>query len=147
MKILRSITLIKVFLLILFLPVLFSCQKDDDDETYTPDFTFFKDVNDANKIVFSNTSTGAYLFMQWDFGNGELSEKERTNTKDYIIFYSEKGDYNVQLTLWGLDNELSNNKKITKTVSIENNIFIADFTYSINSAKPNFVNIISTSFG
>ncbi|WP_461643479.1 family 16 glycosylhydrolase [Labilibaculum euxinus] len=147
MKILRSLTHVKIFLSILFVSAVLSCSKNDDEETYTPDFTFSEDANDANKIVFSNTSTGAYLFMQWNFGNGEVSEKERANTKNYTVFYSEKGDYNVKLTLWGLDNELSNNKSASKTVTIVNDVFVADFTYSINSAKPNFVTLNNTTKG
>jgi len=145
MKLLRSLTRVKIFLSILFVSALLSCSKNADEETfnetYTPDFTFSEDVNDANKIVFTNTSTGEYVFMQWDFGNGVVSEKERVNTKDYTVFYSEKGDYNVKLTLWGQDNWLSFNNDTTKTISIENDIFVADFTYLINSEKPNFVTV------
>ena len=113
MKTLRSLTYLSVLFSIFFASVLLSCQKSDDEETYTPDFTFSEDANDANKIVFSNTSTGSYLFMQWDFGNGEVSEKQRANTNDQTVFYSEKGNYEVSLTLWGLNNELSNNKIIS----------------------------------
>ena len=147
MKKFHLLSLVKIFLSILFVSTFLSCSKSDDDETYTPDFTFTEDVNDANKIVFSNTSTGSYLFMQWDFGNGEISEKVRASTKDYTIFYSEKGDYQVQLTLWGPDNVLSNNKNVTKTVSIAQDVFVADFTYTINEAKPNFVILNNTTIG
>ena len=147
MKKFHLLSLVKIFLSILFVSTFLSCSKSDDDETYTPDFTFTEDVNDANKIVFSNTSTGSYLFMQWDFGNGEISEKVRASTKDYTIFYSEKGDYQVQLTLWGPDNVLSNNKNVTKTVSIAQDVFVADFTYTINEAKPNFVILNNTTTG
>jgi beta-glucanase (GH16 family) len=97
--------------------------------------------------VFSNTSTGSYLFMQWDFGNGEVSEKKRANTNDQTVFYSEKGDYKVQLTLWGLDNKLSNNRIKTQTISIDNNVFIADFSYTIDEGRPNFVTLINASQG
>ena len=93
MKMLRPLTYFNLLLSILFASVLLSCQKSDDEETYMPDFTFSEDVHDANKIVFSNTSTGSYLFMQWDFGNGVVSEKQRANTNDQTVFYSEKGDY------------------------------------------------------
>ena len=147
MKMLRSLTKLNLLLSILFASVLLSCQKSDDEETYMPDFTFIEDVNDANKIVFSNTSTGSYLFIQWDFGNGEVSEKQRANTNDQTVFYSEKGDYKVQLTLWGLDNKLSNNKIATKTISIEKDVFLADFTYSIDESKPNFVTLNNTTQG
>ncbi|MRT92093.1 family 16 glycosylhydrolase [Ancylomarina sp. 16SWW S1-10-2] len=146
MKIFHTFT--KILLSILIVSTLLSCSKSDDDEdSYTPDFAYVEDVNDANKIIFSNTSTGDYLFMQWDFGNGVVSEKERTNTKDYTVFYSEKGDYQVQLTLWGLDNVLSNNKVVTKTVSIQNDVFVADFTYTIDNTRPNFVTLNNTTTG
>tara|TARA_R110001583_G_scaffold50403_3_gene157341 strand:+ start:6853 stop:8202 length:1350 start_codon:yes stop_codon:yes gene_type:complete len=147
MKTLRSLTYVNFLFSILLSAFLLSCQKSDDEETYTPDFTFTEDVNDANKVVFSNTSTGSYLFMQWDFGNGGVSEKQRANTNDQTIFYSEKGDYKVQLTLWGLNNELSNNKVATKTISIEQDVFLAEFTYSIDGAKPNFVTLNNTTQG
>ena len=147
MKMLRPLTYVNLLLSILFASVLLSCQKSDDEETYTPDFTFTENVNDANKIVFSNTSTGSYLFMQWDFGNGDVSEKQRANTNDQTVFYSEKGDYKVQLTLWGLNNELSNNKIATKTISIEQDVFVADFTYLIDNSKPNFVTLNNTTTG
>lgn len=147
MKLFRSLTIAKLFLALLFVITLLSCDKSDGEESYTPDFTFAEDVNDANKIVFSNTSIGSYLFMQYDFGNGEVSEKIRSNTNDYTIFYSGKGDYQVKLTLWGLNNESSNNKFVTKTVSIQNDVFVADFTYSIDNAKPNFVTLNNTTTG
>lgn len=147
MKMLRSTLNVNFLLSILFLTVLLSCQKSDDEETYMPDFTFTEDVNDANKIVFSNTSTGSYLFMQWDFGNGEVSKKERPNTNDQTVFYSEKGDYDVQLTLWGLDNKLSNNKIASQIISIDQDVFVADFTCTIDGAKPNYVTLTNTSQG
>lgn len=147
MKLFRTLTITKMFLALLFMTTLLSCDKSDDGESYTPDFTFTEDVNDANKIVFTNTSTGSYLFMQYDFGNGEVSEKTRATTNNYTIFYSEKGDYQVKLTLWGLNNELSNNKVVSKTVSIQNDVFVADFTYSIDNAKPNFVKLSNTTTG
>jgi len=147
MKMFRSYTFVFSIITVLFISVTLSCQKSDDAETYTPDFTFAEDANDPNQIVFSNTSEGEYLFMQWDFGNGEVSAKERPNSKDHTVFYSEKGNYQVKLTLWGLDNKLSNNKIKTKTISIENDVFVADFTYTIDDAKPNFVTLSNTTQG
>ncbi len=147
MKLLRTLAIAKLFLALLFVTTLLSCDKSDGGESYTPDFIFTEDVNDANKIVFSNASTGAYLFMQYDFGNGEVSEKTRATTNDYTVFYSEKGDYQVDLTLWGLNNELSNNKVVSKTISIQNDVFVADFTYSIDNTKPNFVTLNNITTG
>lgn len=147
MKIFHVEKYVKIFLTLILVSLLVSCSKSDDDESYTPNFTFIEDVDDSNKIVFSNTSIGEYLYMQYDFGNGSVSDKENTNTNDKTAFYSGKGDYQVQLTLWGLNNESSNFKTVTKTVSIENDVFVASYTFSIDDTKPNYVVLDNTTTG
>jgi beta-glucanase (GH16 family) len=107
----------KVLTFFILLPACLSCSKDDNKEaSYTADFSY--EVQ-SNQVVFTNTSTGDYLYVEWDFGNGESTGKETDKTKEHTIYYPLKGEYEVTLKLWGNLNTESDTKTITKTLTID----------------------------
>ena len=116
----RSQIMALQFAIITFLSLPFlSCSSDDETTGYTPDFSYQMDASNPNLVTFTNTSSGEYLYTEWDFGNGETTSKETAKDKEYTIYYPLKGEYEVQLKVWGPVNTTNDIKIISKTVTIE----------------------------
>ncbi|MGQ1787672.1 MULTISPECIES: glycoside hydrolase family 16 protein [unclassified Saccharicrinis] len=104
-------------LALLFSILLFSsCSKSDDSEMgYVADFEF---EVDTNNVSFTNTSTGEYLYIEYDYGNGETSGAQSNKAYMGTAYYPLKGEYTVKLTVYGPSNTSSDTKTISKTVTI-----------------------------
>jgi len=135
----------RICLLIFMMTELTACESENNTAEYIPDFIFENDHANSNVILFTNTTQGDHLFWRWDFGNGQKTDREKIEDNTYSVFYPEKGTYEVELRVWGIDNELSNNKSKTKTIQIEQDIFVADFSYSIDNS--NYVELTNTTIG
>ncbi len=111
-----------LFLLGILIPVSFNACSDSEDPKadYVASFSYEMDAENTNLIHFKNTSAGDYLYVEWDYSNGELSGKSTDKTSVRSIHYPNKGTYTVTLTLWGNLNKESDTKSVSKTFSIEN---------------------------
>lgn len=96
-----------------------SCSKGDDSVGYNVDFTYQVDPSTPHLITFENTSAGDYLYADWDFGNGDVTGKTTDKEKSHTVYYPLKGDYDVELTVWGPTNKLSDTKTEVQTITIE----------------------------
>ncbi|WP_430810437.1 MULTISPECIES: family 16 glycosylhydrolase [unclassified Carboxylicivirga] len=107
-------------LLTLLMPLtLLACSSKEDAPSYEPDFSYEKDTDNANYVVFTNQSQGDYLYVEWDFGNGATSGKSTDKDKVHTIYYPLKGSYEVELRLWGSKNTSSDTKTVRQTVVID----------------------------
>ncbi|TLX74944.1 glycoside hydrolase family 16 protein [Labilibacter sediminis] len=110
-----------VSLLIVLLGVSLSfCSKNDDESEagYVAGFEYEFDSSNPNMVSFTNTSEGEYLYVQWDFGNGETISKSTDKTSVRTVHYPLKGNYEVTLIIWGPLNTISDTKTVTKTITI-----------------------------
>ncbi|MBR8534465.1 family 16 glycosylhydrolase [Carboxylicivirga sediminis] len=112
----KLLLILKVLAISIILPACLSCSKEDNKETYYADFSY--DVQD-NQVIFTNASTGDYLYVEWDFGNDESTGKSADKSKVHTIYFPLKGEYEVTLKLWGNLNTESDTKTVTKTISID----------------------------
>jgi len=99
-----------------------SCSDNEDgpDEKYVADFEFEITQDNPNYVEFTNTSSGEYLYLQWDYGKGDgAGSKETDKTSVRSIYYPLKGSYEVTLTVWGSLNSSSDTKTVTKTITID----------------------------
>lgn len=105
-----------------FISILFvACSPHEDDKIELPaaptaSFTF-KAGKDANHIVLTNTTSGAFLF-QWDLGNGTKS-----NEASFEAYFPNKGEYNVVLTAFNNGGHGSATQKIIITEDDPNACF------------------------
>lgn len=95
------------FISILF----FACTPQEDEKPELPaaptaSFSY-KAGKDANHIVLTNTTPGAFLY-QWDLGNGTKS-----NEASFEAYFPNKGDYEVTLTAFNKGGHGSATQKIT----------------------------------
>lgn len=128
-------------------PVFARCTDKEEDTRFVADFEFAVHPTDANVIVFTNTTVGEQYYWQWKFGNGESGSRVPVEDKDITCFYPEKGEYEVTLTIWGSKSDLSDNKSITKKVTIADNVFLADFTVEPVAGKQNSYLLKNTTTG
>ncbi len=128
-------------LMILFFFALISCEKDNEDAAFNADFNF--EYIDDNNVQFTNASNGEYYSMIWNFGNG-TSDTTTEKKKNYHIYYSEAGDYEVSLRL---TNFTGTNKTISKTVSISNSFLELSFTAVVEPENPNVALLTNTTQG
>jgi len=144
----RTFSLIVFYTLFISLPGvgLMSCQKESYPE-FTPDFSYDISDEDPNVLRFVNTTPEEHGYMQWDFGNGEQTNRQPANKLTYTVFYPLKGDYPVTLTIWGKSGNEDDKKSITKTVSITYSAPDPDFEYEILSGSPNLVKLTDISTG
>lgn len=106
---------------VLLVPAFLSCSSNDNNAAdYLAGFDYEFDSSNRNMVNFTNTSEGDYLYVEWDYGNGEMSAKSTDKTSIRTVNYSQKGNYDATLTLWGLSNKSSDTKTMTKTIVIEN---------------------------
>jgi len=126
--------------------LLISCQKDAYPE-FTPDFSYNVSDDDPNILRFVNTTSGEHAFQQWNFGNGEQTNRQPANKLTYSVFYPVKGEYTVTLTIWGKSGNEDDKKAITKTVTVDYSAPDPDFEYEILEASPNLVKLTDLSSG
>ena len=98
---------------------LIACSKGEDADLYNVGFTYQVDPQSPHQVTFTNTSTGDYLYVDWDFGNGHASGKSTDKAKAYTAYYPLQGDYNVELRLWGPANNLADTKVVSQLITIE----------------------------
>lgn len=92
-----------------------SCSEDEKADLYSAGFSYQIDTSNPNKINFTNTSQGDYLYVQWDFGKGEgVGTKETDKTTVRSIHYPQKGSYEVTLTVWGPQIKAAIQKQLLK---------------------------------
>jgi len=144
----RSFSLITLFTLFICMPgvLLLSCEKEPYPD-FTPDFSYNISEDDPNTLRYINTTSGEHGYMQWDFGNGETTNRQPANKLTYSVFYPLKGDYQVTLTIWGKSGNEDDKKIITKTVSVQYSAPEADFEYEILEASPNMLKLTDSSTG
>jgi len=132
---------LSIGLVVIFILVVFSgCKKDDDDE-FTANFKY--EFKDDNHVEYTNQSEGEYYSITWDFGNGE-SETTTDKKKVYTIYYPVAGDYEVSLKANGYS---GGNQTTKKTVNIAKTDLVVSFTADIDVANPNYVNLKNTTQG
>lgn len=109
-----SIWLLELF----FLMSMVACEKSEKETGYQPEFVYQADSQNPNIVSFSNISKGDYLYVEWDFGNGEKTDKETDKTRVYQAYYPNKGEYTVTLKLWGPLNTPSDTKTFSQHIVI-----------------------------
>ena len=116
-------------ILLIFVSLLISCNKEEDPAKPTASFTTTKaDYNTGEAIVFTNTSADATAFV-WSFGDATTStEKSPTKT------YNTAGVYVVTMTATGPGGSASATKQLTITVA-ESNKDLYFIEYSANKIK------------
>lgn len=130
-------------LAILLTGILFSCNKEEESN-FTANFSF--EYIDDNTILYTNTSSGEYYSLTWDFGNGEVvttTDKKET----FQINYPERGDYPVKLKVLDYGGAT---KTITQFINIAITTLpniVAQFTASPNEGNPNYILLSNTTEG
>lgn len=143
MKTLHSKNKWPILLALISMIIPFAGCGGEDEPAATFDVDFSYSFLDDNNVRFSNTSEGEYHIMNWDFGNGR-TESTTTKSQSYDVYYPEAGDYDVNLTVIGLEGE---RKSATKTLNIATTDFAVSFTAEPDGADPNYVNLENTSMG
>ncbi len=130
---------LSAMVLILFLS---ACGKSEPETAaFTPGFIY--EFIDGNHVRFINQTEGEYHILNWDFGNGQ-TESTTSKSEQFEVYYPQAGEYDVTLTVIGLD---GGRGSLKKTVSIEQTDFEVTFTLSVDAAHPNNVNLENTSVG
>ena len=132
-------TLTTLLVVLTFLLIQTGCKKEEAE--YTPAFTI--EHLDANRVQYTNTSSGEYYFMTWDFGNGE-TVTTTDKKQSFIIYYYQAKDYDVSLRL---TNYVGGNKTAAKTMTIVPVELTESFTAKIDPDDPNYVILTNTSQG
>lgn len=133
------LTMTPLILVITFLLIQAGCKKEEAE--YTPAFTI--EHLDANHVQYTNTSSGEYYFMTWDFGNVETVTT--TDKKEsFIIYYYQAKNYDVSLRL---TNYVGGNKTAAQTMTIAPAELNESFTAEIDPDDPNYVILTNTSQG
>lgn len=139
MKILSKLSM----LLLLFVMLFISCDKEEESN-FTASFNH-EFIND-NTVRYTNTSTGEYYSLTWNFGNGdEVTTTDKNQT--YQIHYPLKGDYNVSLKVLDYGGAT---KTQSKTINIANSDLPeleASFTATPTQSNPNYVLLKNTTEG
>ena len=135
----KVFTLATVIVFLTFLFVQIGCKKEEAE--YTAAFSI--EHLDANRVQYTNESTGEYYFMTWDFGNG-ITETTTDKKQSFIIYYYQAKDYEVSLRL---TNYVGGNKTTAQTVTIAPAELTESFTAEIDPVDPNYVLLKNTSQG
>jgi PKD repeat protein len=99
------------------------------------------------EVKFTDTSSGEPFYWKWDFGDGQYLEGDKSEYKNPTHVYQEAGEYDVTLTVIGLQGK-STTQKIPVVVSegraygAASFIYIATGAYPISMSEP-----LDTSFG
>jgi beta-glucanase (GH16 family) len=115
----KSIQIIAIQILIWCSIALVSCSNSDDAAGYKADFKYQMDTENPNMVTFTNVSEGEYLYVEWNFGNGSSTGKSTDKQKEHSVYFPKKGEYEVQLTVWGPMNQSSDTKVATQTIVID----------------------------
>jgi len=134
----KYIWLASIVVLMIIIPI-FGCGDDEPTEILTVDFTYT--FVDDNHVLFSNQSSGDYLSLSWDFGNGQ-TESTTSKNATFEVYYPIAGDYEVKLKLTGQNGET---QSISKNLSIASGDF--SFSVTIDEEAPNSVQLKNTSTG
>ncbi len=137
----NNLSLIILLMSIFLLPAFSGCDKDNDSPAFAPDFSF--ELADDNHVQFTNTSTGEYYSLVWDFGN-QQADTSTDRSKSYVIYYPVAGEYQVSLKLLNFTGETKN---ISKTINITNTDLALSFTAEVLPDNPNKVRLTNTSQG
>lgn len=136
-KLHRLLSLFVISLIIL----LTGCGDDEADANITVDFNY--ELIDDNNVRFTNNTDGEYYLLDWDFGNGE-SEANTQKSKIYEIYYPLAGNFEVTLTIVGLEGV---RESVTKTVNIAQSDLVLSFSANTDATNPNYVNLENTTIG
>lgn len=138
----NSINKLFSLILVILIHSISSCNSTEPEvETFEPAFSY--EFIDDNNVRFSNNSTGEYDLLFWDFGNDE-SESTRNKTEKFDVYYPEAGDYNVSLTVTGLDRT---QKSTSKNINISKTDFSVAFQLNVDGSNPNYIQLKNTSEG
>ncbi|PWE00149.1 family 16 glycosylhydrolase [Marinilabilia rubra] len=111
---------VKIWIIAIIIPAFVSCSEDGNSpESYNVDFSIEVDSENPNNIILTNLSSGDYLYVEWDFGNGQSTGKITDKDLEQTVYYPQKGEYEVSLTVWGPLNSTADTKTLTKTLTIE----------------------------
>ncbi|MBK3518801.1 family 16 glycosylhydrolase [Carboxylicivirga marina] len=135
-------------LIILFFTLsILGCSEDETKSAYVPDFSISPHPTDGNVFVFENTTEGDHFYWRWNFGNGDRTDREPIDENTINSFYPEKGTFDVTLTIWGDQTDLANNKSVTKQVTVDEDVFSADFSIESVAGKTNSYQLVNTTTG
>jgi beta-glucanase (GH16 family) len=127
--------LLIIFSIALSTLMLYSCTKEEDS-SFTANFNY--EYVDGNTVLFSNTSSGEYYSLTWDFANGqEITTTDKNET--FRINYPVKGDYKVSLKVLDYGGTTKTN---TQTINIANTVLPdlePEFTAVPNEGNPNYI--------
>jgi len=127
-----------IVVLMMIVPI-FGCGEDEPTDILTVDFSYT--FVDDNHVLFSNESSGDYLSLSWDFGNGQ-TESTTSKNATFEVYYPIAGNYEVKLKLTGQNGET---KSVSKNLSITSGDF--SFSVSMDEEDPNSVQLKNTSTG
>lgn len=117
-----------------------ACDRNSDFP-FTPDFSY--ELADENIVTFTNESEGEYIWMTWDFGNGETLT---TLDKNQIIqtYYSLAGLYTVSLKISDAN---GNSDTTSTTIEIPEDDLLVSFSAEVDESDPNLLNLSNTTTG
>jgi beta-glucanase (GH16 family) len=118
-----------------------ACSDDAEEINFEVDFSY--ELIDDNHVRIVNQSAGEYYLLDWDFGNGE-TEANAQKSKAYEIYYPLAGDYEVTLTIVGMEGD---RKSTSQKVTIDQSDLVLSFTADIDASNPNSVSLENTSVG
>ncbi len=134
---------IRLFCTSILLVILFACNKEEESN-FTSSFSY--EYLDDNTVVYTNTSTGEYYSLTWDFGDGNVQTTTDKN-KSFQIHYELKGDYAVSLKVLDYNGQT---KTTSQSVNIANSdlpVLEASFTAEPSLSNPNYVLLNNTTEG
>lgn len=128
-------------LFVSFLLFSLGCDQNNDDQDFTPGFSF--SFSDENHVQFVNESVGEYYSLVWDFGNGER-DTTTDKKKSYLVYYPLAGDYDVSLRLMDYS---GNSASVAKKVTIATTDLQVSFSAEPDPAGPNYFLLKNTTQG
>jgi beta-glucanase (GH16 family) len=131
-------------LLIVVLFILFVACNKEEGSNFTAGFSY--EYIDDNTVLYTNTSTGEYYSLTWNFGNGdEVTTTDKSQT--YQISYPVKGDYVVSLKVLDYG---GTTKSQSSSINIANSN-LPDLEPAFNAEptlnNPNYVLLTNTTEG
>ena len=113
----------------------------------TPEFNFAPafsyELADENIVMFYNESEGEYIWMTWDFGNGETLT---TLDKKQIIqtYYAQAGLYRISLKVSDAN---GNSDTTSTTIEIPEDDLQVSFSAEFDESDPYLLNLSNTTTG
>ncbi|GAB4316789.1 MAG: hypothetical protein Kow00127_08400 [Bacteroidales bacterium] len=106
-----------------------------------PAFTY--SFIDDNHVRFTNSSTGEYHSLIWDFGNGS-GDTTTDKSKSYVAYFPVEGVFTARLTI---TNNYGESKTSSNQIEITNNDLVVSFNAEIDPEQPNYVVLTNTTTG